>query len=314
MQRRQALLLKAELEHDRVKVLNLIHKLLISSSATSLQGPNVDKIMQLYHHPYSLDSQKVRLALEEKGIDYTSYRVNPLTGKNMDSSFFRMNPSGKLPVFQNGSHSIIYNTIEIIQYIERIALVSVSGTRNTITPSSGEVIKWMNKIQEWNPKFFTLSHVPEKYRRAVSKFIRRVVIARMAESPDLASSYHLKLREAYDTEDKLKEPDVLHESEEKLITLLDEVEVKLNETQYLAGEEFSMADVMLIPILARLVLLNLEDEYIGSRPSVDKYLSVVKQRPSYRKVIGKYFNGWRRQKTLITTWCIVSIRSKLKRY
>lgn len=71
--------------------------------------------MQLYHHPYSLDSQRVRLALEEKGIDYTSYHVNPITGKHMDSSFFRMNPNAKLPVFRNGSH-IILDTIEIIEY------------------------------------------------------------------------------------------------------------------------------------------------------------------------------------------------------
>lgn len=72
--------------------------------------------MQLYHHPYSLDSQKVRLALEEKGIDYTSFHVNPIAGKNMDSSFFRMNSSTKLPVFKNGSH-IIFDPIEIVLYV-----------------------------------------------------------------------------------------------------------------------------------------------------------------------------------------------------
>jgi len=70
--------------------------------------------MQLYHHPYSLDSQKVRLALEEKGIDYTSFHMNPITGKNLRPSFYRMNPTAKLPVFQNGSH-VIFDTIEIIQ-------------------------------------------------------------------------------------------------------------------------------------------------------------------------------------------------------
>jgi glutathione S-transferase len=74
--------------------------------------------MQLYHHPYSLDSQKVRMALEEKGIDYTSYHINPLTGKNMNVDFFRMNPSAKLPVFQNGAH-VIYRAIDIIQYVLR---------------------------------------------------------------------------------------------------------------------------------------------------------------------------------------------------
>lgn len=253
----------------------------------------------------------MRLALEEKGIDYTSHHVNPITGKNMDASFFRKNPSGKLPVFQNGSH-IIFDTIEMIQYIERIAVVSAGADENSF--SSREVIEWMQKIQEWNPKFFTLAHVPEKYRLTISKFIRRVVIARMAESPDLASAYHRKLKEAYETEDKLKNPEVVKRSKEHLVQLLEEVETKLSETSYLGGEEFSMADAMLIPVLARLVLLNLEDEYISSRPNIAEYWILVQQRPSYRKVIGRYFNGWRRYKTLIKTWSFVRIRSLLRKF
>ncbi|XP_021284435.1 glutathione S-transferase TCHQD isoform X1 [Herrania umbratica] len=265
----------------------------------------------LYHHPFSLDSQKVRLALEEKGIDYTSFHVNPIVGKNMDDSFFRMNSSAKLPVFKNGSYTI-FDTIEIILYIERIAVVSVGN--NGIAFSSEEVIEWMRKIQEWNPKYFTLSHIPDKYRTFVSKFLRKVVIARMAESPDLASAYHCKLREAYKTEEKLKNADVLRRSKEHLVQLLDEVETKLNETTYLVGDEFTMADVMLIPVLARLVLLDLEDEYIFSRPNIAGYWGLVQQRPSYKKVIGKYFNGWRKRKTLVKAWCILHIRSLLKRY
>ncbi|KAG8660524.1 hypothetical protein MANES_02G168700v8 [Manihot esculenta] len=229
----------------------------------------------------------------------------------MDASFFRKNPSGKLPVFQNGSH-IIFDTIEMIQYIERIAVVSAGADENSF--SSREVIEWMQKIQEWNPKFFTLAHVPEKYRLTISKFIRRVVIARMAESPDLASAYHRKLKEAYETEDKLKNPEVVKRSKEHLVQLLEEVETKLSETSYLGGEEFSMADAMLIPVLARLVLLNLEDEYISSRPNIAEYWILVQQRPSYRKVIGRYFNGWRRYKTLIKTWSFVRIRSLLRKF
>ncbi|XP_027333124.1 glutathione S-transferase TCHQD-like [Abrus precatorius] len=267
--------------------------------------------MQLYHHPLDLDSQKVRLALEEEGVDYTSYHVNPITGKNLDSSFFKMNPSGRLPVFQNGSH-IIYNTIDIIQYIERIAVVS-SGA-DSISTSSREVIEWMQKIQEWDPKLFTLFYIPEKYLHYVSKFIRRVVIARMSESPELASDYHRKLKEAYETEEKLKDPDVLRRIKDHLVRLLDEVERQLSETPYLAGQEFTMADVMLIPVLARLELLNLENEYITGRPNTSEYWILVQQRPSYKNVIGKYFNGWRKHKTLLKTWCLVRIRSWLKRY
>lgn len=251
----------------------------------------------------------MRLALEERGIDYTSFHVNPITGKNMDSLFFRMNTSAKLPVLQNGAH-IIYDTVEIIQYIEQIAIVSSGGSEI----SSGEVVGWINKIQEWNPKYFTLSHIPDKYCHFVSKFTRRVAIARMAEYPDLASAYHCKLREEYETQDNLRNPEVLRRSGEYLVSLLDEVETKLGETPFLVGEEFTMADVFLVPVLARLELLNLQDEYIHSRPNIAKYWEMVQQRPSYKKVVGKYFNGWRRYKTLFKTWYCLRVRSILRRY
>lgn len=302
--------------------------------------------MQFYHHPYSLDSQKVRLALEEKAIDYTSHHVNPITGKNMDAFFFRLNPTAELPVFQNGSH-VIYDTIEIIKYvclsaslynnflflhqsylllmkvfweygvfryIERIAAVSSAGVENVAVCSSQQVLEWMNKIQKWDPKYFTLFHIPDKYRRSVSKFLRRIIIARMAESPDMASAYHIKLREAYETEEKLSDPQVLRHAEEYLVRLLDEAETQLGETSYLVGEEFSMADVMFIPLLARLELLNLEQTYIADRPNIVEYWNMMKQRPSYKKVIGRYFDGWRRHKTFMKTWCLLKLRTLLHRY
>ncbi|KAK2443952.1 glutathione S-transferase TCHQD3 [Trifolium repens] len=261
-------------------------------------GSNIK--MQLYHHPFDMDSQKVRLALEEKGIDYTSFHVNPVTGKNFDSTFFQMNPSGSLPVFQNGSH-IIYKTIDIIQYIERIAVVSAGY--EDISSSRSEVIAWMKKIQEWDPKYFSLSHIPEKYRVYVSKFIRRVVIARMSDAPELAGAYHRKLREAYQTEEKLKDPDVLRRTREHLGTLLDEAERQLSETPYLAGEEFTMADVMLIPILVRLKLLDLENEYITVRPNIAEYWVLIQQRPSYRKVIEVCLTGTSENHVREIKWC-----------
>ncbi|XP_057973975.1 glutathione S-transferase TCHQD isoform X2 [Malania oleifera] len=198
------------------------------------------------------------------------------------------------------------------RYIERIAIFSSGG--GNLMHSSGEVIEWMQKIHEWNHKFFTLYHIPENHRLFVSKFIRKVVISRMAECPDLASSYHCKLREAYATDDKLKNPAVFRRCKEHLDILLDAVEARLNESTFLGGEEFSLADVMLIPVLARLVLLNLQHEYILNRPNIGEYWNVVQRRPSYKKVIGRHFNGWRKYKTLIKTWCFLHVRNMLRRY
>ena len=70
--------------------------------------------MQLYHHPLSMNSHKVRLALEEKNVDYTAHRVNPLKARNLDPEFFRQNPSGTLPVLKNGG-IVLCKSLTILQ-------------------------------------------------------------------------------------------------------------------------------------------------------------------------------------------------------
>lgn len=136
----------------------------------------------------------------------------------------------------------------------------------------------------------------------------------MSESPDLASMYHIKLREAYETEDKLKKQDVLKQSEDELCAILDEAESQLENTKYLSGEEFTLADSMFIPLLVRVSLLDLGEEYINTRPKVLEYYKMVKKRPSYKVVIGKYFDGWRKYHTLYKTACFLLVRNTFRRY
>ncbi len=70
--------------------------------------------MELYQHPLSLNCQKVRIALEEKNLDYEIYTINPLKAKNLDPDFFRANSSGNLPVLKN-SNVVICESLPILQ-------------------------------------------------------------------------------------------------------------------------------------------------------------------------------------------------------
>lgn len=295
-----------------MQVLKLTFKLgaNLAELSHSLSGDAVKRYteMQLYHHPFSLDSQKVRLALEEKGVDYSSHRLNPLKARNLDLDFFSMNLSEKIPVFKN-AELVIFDTLSIIGYID-----SINAPLGGDVVDREKMLEWMKKIDEWNPKLFTLMHVPKKYILFFSRFKRRVIIARMAESGELAGKYHLKLRDAYATEEQLKDPDALSHSKELLINLLDDADNQLAESTYLSGEEFSMADAMFVPILARIEVLNKGDEYISSRTHLSDYWNRVKKRPSYHAVIGKYFSGWRKYRILYSTYCTVWVRNLFRRY
>lgn len=140
------------------------------------------------------------------------------------------------------------------------------------------------------------------------------MIARMAESPDLASMYRSRLQSAYETEEILKNPDIRRQSEDQLVRLLDDAEQQLTEAPYLAGQGYSVVDSMFIPVLARIELLDLEDKYINCRPKIAEYWKHAKGRPSYVVVIGRYFSGWKKYRTLFSTIIMVWIRHSLKRY
>jgi glutathione S-transferase len=264
--------------------------------------------MQLYHHPLSTNSHKVRIALEEKKLDYTPHRVNPLKARNLDPDFFRQNPSGTLPVLKNGG-LVICESLPILQYID-----SINEPLGDNKINRERVQEWVQKVDEWDSKPFTLSHVPERLLRFFSRFKRRVVIARMAKNPDLAKKYHSKLNSMHAMEEQLKSIEALAANEQQLLDLLDAAEDQLGSTEFMAGFAFSIADAAMIPVLARIELLKLDDELIQPRPRVLEYWERMKERPSYRKVIGRYSSRLKMMKLIVPSICNVGIRSLFKKY
>ena len=56
---------------------------------------------ELYHNDFSLCSKKIRMCLEELGIDYKSHHIDLVeTGRyeNISRQFLKINPGGMVPV------------------------------------------------------------------------------------------------------------------------------------------------------------------------------------------------------------------------
>lgn len=264
--------------------------------------------MQLYHHAFSMNSQKVRLALEEKGMDYISHSLNPLKGKDLNADLFNFNPDGKMPVFKSGN-LVLTDALAIVQFLD-----SMNEPLGGSDVNKEKIKEWMHRIDEWDPKPFTLSHIPLKLRMYFGRFKRRAIIARMARNPSFTSNLRLKLQRAYATDEMMNDSEALEENKRQLERLLDMAEEHLENTGYLAGESFTMADVMLLPVLGWMELLRVDKEYILQRQSVARYWAKMKRRPSYKVVIGQYLGGLNKYKTLFTTSVDVSFRTIFQRY
>ncbi|CAM6026218.1 unnamed protein product [Sphagnum balticum] len=262
--------------------------------------------MQLYHHPLSMNSQKVRIALEEKNLSYTVHRVNPLKARNFKPEFFRQNPGGALPVLKNGS-LVICESLPILEYIDTI--------NDPFRLHQCETVReWVRRINEWDAKLLTLSNVPERVWHFFSRFKRHVLIANMTKNPDLATLYHTKLRSMHAIEENLKSIEELAANKQQLKCLLDDAEEQLSTTQFIAGFTFSVADAAFMAVLGRIELLKVSAEYLQPRPQVSLYWKRMKERPSYKRVIGKYSARVMHLKFVIPSICNVGIRKLFMRF
>ena len=72
----------------------------------------------VYGPSYSVYTQIVRLALEEKGTPYEIADVAMMSGAHTQPAYLKRNPFGKLPAFAHGTLSL-YETGAITRYVDR---------------------------------------------------------------------------------------------------------------------------------------------------------------------------------------------------
>ena len=74
-------------------------------------------MLTLYEHPLSPYAQKVKIALREKGIEFTLQTPDGMGSGHAAGEFIRANPRGEVPALVDDNFSIFDSTI-ILEYIE----------------------------------------------------------------------------------------------------------------------------------------------------------------------------------------------------
>jgi glutathione S-transferase len=71
----------------------------------------------VYEHPLSPYAQKVKIALDEKGVAYETKMPAAIGTGQIDSEFLKANPRGEVPALIDGDFAVFDSTI-ILEYIE----------------------------------------------------------------------------------------------------------------------------------------------------------------------------------------------------
>lgn len=210
--------------------------------------------VKVFGLPTSTDVARVLACLFEKDVEFQLIRTDSYKGDHKVPEFLRLqDPSGQV-TFKDDNTTLL-NSREICRYVaEKYAN---QGTRGLLGAGALE----RSSVEQW------LQAEVESFEPPSSDLVFHLGFAlQMGMKPDRA---------------------VVDRSEKKLAEVLDIYERRLAVSEYLAGDEFTLADLSHLPNSHYLATRSGRRgrEMFGSRESLDRWWRSVSTRPSWERVV-----------------------------
>jgi len=200
------------------------------------------------HEAESPNARRVHIFMAEKGIDIPRVTVDIRAGENLKPDYLKMNPMGRVPVLELDDGQFISESVAICRYLEsehpEPCLFGAPGV------AAAQVEMW-NRRAELN---FGLN-VAMAFRNITGFFKDREEC--MPEWGQLAAGEARKALGAFET--------------------------RLGESEFLAGNQFSVADISLAvfygfsSMVEKLAKIDLE----LARPNLQRWNESLSKRPSF---------------------------------
>jgi glutathione S-transferase len=236
----------------------------------------------LFHIWPSGCSQKVRLALAEKGVDYQGRIVNigpPM--ENYEPWYVRMNPAAVVPTLKHGER-IVTNSLDILRYIDD----SFSGPALMPDDERRALAEGLLKRID-NLQIRTLSYAAR--REWLRNVLQRVIGFRarrlqrlLQQNHDLADAYQRKLEDVQNWQRDVLNPAAVEAAKQEVIATLTALEQMLERFggPYVLGERYTLVDVMGTMLVARVHMLG-RAEVLVKLPQLRAWYQRMRERPSF---------------------------------
>lgn len=230
-------------------------------------------MLELYHSGTSVCAAKVRLALAEKGLNWTGHYLDILAGDQLDPAYLALNPKGVVPTLVHDGTVVIESTV-ICEYLDD------AFPDNPLRPrdAAGRA-----RMRLWSKLVDEALHVAIADITFVVSH-RHTVIAKGEEN------VRRFIDDAPDTFSRERRASWIHEGVDSpgaraavalYAKTLAEMDAVLAEMPWLAGETFSLADIGLLPYVNRLHVLNMSRMWEPDLPHLADWLWRCRTRASF---------------------------------
>lgn len=235
-------------------------------------------MLELYHGTTSVCAQKVRLTLAEKGLDWESHLMT-LNGDQFDPAYLKLNPNGVVPTLVHDGNVIVESTV-IMHYLDDLFPSPPLMPRHPLDRTRAHLFKkLMDEYIHPACIVYTFATANRARLATLAQAERDVQYAKMPLQRQ--AEYKRAAVEEGIVSPKGKEAT---NSFEKLLKWIQE---STDRGPWLAGPDYSLADIAATPYIVRLEMLRLSRLW-DKKPGVAKWWERIKARPSYETAITKW--------------------------
>ena len=231
--------------------------------------------LTLYHSPQSSCSQRVRLVLAEKQLDFTSALVDLFAGEQHAPAYAKLNPNQVVPTLVHDEAVILESTL-IAEYLDH------AFAPHPLIPAAplaaNAVRQWTLAIDRLHAFASTLTFAvgPRKAiasggQAAIDAHVSRIVDAKSRESKRSVLTHGTAAPEFADAVARFD-------------SFLRRMDGSLGQSAWLAGDSFTLADASALPYVLRLDHLSMTP-MIERSSAVAKWYDRARARPSFATAV-----------------------------
>lgn len=233
----------------------------------------------VYEHKESVCCHKVALTIAEKRIPCRVVNVSLERQEQRQPWYLAINPLGMVPAMTHKGHTIVQSSI-MTEYLDDAF---------PETPLMPRDPYWRARRRHWARRIDDEMHVP--HIAAISFIVAfGDQFRQRMDTPEKLAGYFDNIRDARYRETIRSwyqsdlRSDLLRGSLLAYDRFIGEMEAALSETPWLAGDDYSLADIDVIPYIWRLSNLQLGALW-ANRPKVTAWLERIAARPAFREAI-----------------------------
>ena len=233
--------------------------------------------LKYYHAEPLANSLKSMVPLIEKGLPWQSIYVDLHKFEQHEPWFTAINPEGQVPVLDHDGVIITHTTV-INEYLEDVFPEVPLRPRN---PVGAARMRYWNKFCDEQVMNYVSMHGWHRMVGIIARSVESGEFERLMERIPLPDQ-RAKWRTA---RSGFSEKDLTYATE-KILYALDKVEKQLGETQWIAGNDYTLADINFFSMCGVSVVRMFPEMQVEKRsPRVVEWIERMRARPAVKRAL-----------------------------